>query len=52
MDRRRFLGLLPWALIVLASYVIAASAVYRFRFPEKTETELFMELPQALLWRY
>ncbi len=32
-------------------YVGLACAVYRFRHPEQTETQLFLNILDALLWR-
>lgn len=38
-------------MICLLAWLVVASIVYRFRHPEMTETELFLKLPDALLFR-
>lgn len=41
----------PLAMIVAAAlYLFVATSAYRFRHPWKTETELLLETPRALLW--
>lgn len=41
-----------WFLFVMAScYVAIATCVYRFRHPERSETELFIEMPKILLFK-
>ncbi len=36
---------------VAAIYVVAAVSTYRWQNPERTETQLLLETPRALLWR-
>lgn len=40
-----------WLALATLIYCATASTVYRFRYPEKTETELFLELWRAMLWQ-
>ena len=37
--------------LVVIGYFTVAVLVYRFRNPSLTETELFLRIPDALLWR-
>ena len=36
---------------VIMAYIVIASVTYRFQHPGMTETELFLNLPNALLFR-
>jgi len=38
-------------LLGLLIYVGVACIVYRFGHPEQTETELFLNIPEALQWK-
>lgn len=38
-------------LLLLVAYCCTACAVFRFRHPWLTETELILALPQALTWQ-
>ena len=41
-----------WIFLTVATLYLAGSlSIYRFRHPQKTETQLFLEIPRALLWR-
>lgn len=42
-----------WSLFiaVVALYILVASGCYRFSHPEQSETELFLNLLDAFLWR-
>lgn len=40
-----------WCLLFGSLYLAAASMAYRFSHPEQTETELFLNLLEAFLWR-
>lgn len=39
-----------WGLCAIVLYVFISSFAYRFRHPEKTETELFLNLYEAVFW--
>lgn len=36
--------------LAMALYLIVSVTAYRFRHPWKSETELFLEIPRALVW--
>lgn len=36
---------------LISIYLMVAITVYRFRHPDKTETRLFLDFVDALLWR-
>lgn len=40
--------------ILLAIFLNAAltSIIYRFKNPDKTETELFLNIPQSFIWNF
>lgn len=40
-----------YALIAIAVYFAIAVTRYRFAHPDLTETQLFLRIPDALLWR-
>lgn len=40
-----------WLLLAVALYLGAACTVYRLRNPQLTETELFLRLPAAVMWK-
>lgn len=44
--------LIARALIIAAIYITVIISSYRFRHPSMTETELFLNLPHALLWQF
>jgi hypothetical protein len=37
--------------LVIIFYIVIASLVYRFRHPDQTGTELFINFPDAMMWR-
>lgn len=37
--------------VVIAVYFFVSITVYRFKHPKMTETELFKNIPEALLWK-
>jgi hypothetical protein len=37
--------------LVIIFYIVIASLAYRFRHPDQTETELFINFPDAMIWR-
>lgn len=39
-----------YALMLIALYVMTSGMVYRFRNPCLTETQLFLKIPQAILF--
>lgn len=41
----------PWLLILAMLYLLVSTARYRFTHPEQTETELLLNLWEALTWR-
>lgn len=47
----RFRRVCLWCLAVVALYAMVSSAVYRFRHPEMTETQLFLHLGDAMRWQ-
>ena len=56
MNRRGFLRRagprgLRWAGVALVAYVAIACIAYRFRHPDQSETELFLNIPEAIAWR-
>ena len=38
-------------IFVIVLYLILSMFVYRFKHPEQTETQLFLNIPKALLWK-
>lgn len=36
--------------LILVAYFAVTTTRYRFRHPDKTETQLFVEIPDALRW--
>lgn len=40
-----------WIIFVPLLYLAIACTVYRFRHPEKTETQLFNDIPKAILFK-
>jgi len=38
-------------LFLMIAYCVISIIVYRFKHTSKTDTELFLEIPKALLWR-
>ena len=50
-SRSRRLPWWQWLILASIAYVTVASAVYRFRHPELSETQLLARLPAALLWQ-
>jgi len=38
-------------IVIASAYLFTAFAVYRFRHPEMTETQLFLDTPKALTFR-
>lgn len=36
--------------VILATYFAIAMTAYRFRHPEMTETQLFKNIPDAMIW--
>ena len=43
--------LLESFVMFLILYLVTSSLVYRFRHPELTETQLFLHLSDAVMWR-
>lgn len=39
-------------LIIIGFYLAIASMVYRFKHPEMTETQLFLNIPKAITLNY
>lgn len=37
--------------ILFLIYMAISVTAYRFRHPDRTETQLFLEIPDALMWR-
>jgi hypothetical protein len=49
---KRWMWLVIYILFwMIFTYIAIASNVFRFRNPELTETQLFLKLPDAMLWR-
>jgi hypothetical protein len=44
-----FFNALRILLAVISLWAIGTSTTYRFKHPEKTETEIFLQLPKILL---
>lgn len=40
-----------YAVAALTTYIAVSWTVYRFRHPEQTETQLFLNFADAMLWR-
>lgn len=38
-----------WIVMVAALYLVTVSTIYRFKNPKMTETELFLNLPNAIV---
>lgn len=38
-------------IIVFLLYYMVAYVRYSLKYPEKTQTQLFLEIPKALLWK-
>lgn len=41
-----------WALIILISWVSASNIIQAFKCPKMTRTELFIHLPQSVIWDF
>jgi hypothetical protein len=44
-------GIRDWAVALVVGYIIVATLVFRFANPHLTETELFLNIPKALLFQ-
>jgi hypothetical protein len=51
LKKNRFKKNLKIAAILILGYVLVSSSTYRFKHPEKTETQLILDIGKSLTWK-
>lgn len=52
MNKRVIKGLIKLFIAIFCIYTVITITIMRFYQPQLSETELFLKIPQALIWKF